>query len=67
MTLDRVVMAFAGIVVLVSLGLGYYVSPYWFLLTAFAGLNLFQASFSGVCIASLIFKMLGVKPGAALR
>jgi hypothetical protein len=67
MTLDRIVMAFAGLVALASLALGYFLSPYWYLLTAFVGLNLVQASFSGVCIASQIFKMLGVKPGAALR
>ena len=39
MNLDRAVLAFAGLVVLISLALGYWVSPYWFLLTAFAGLN----------------------------
>jgi hypothetical protein len=44
MSLDRAVMAFAGCVVLVSLALGHYVSPYWHLLTAFAGLNMVQAA-----------------------
>ena len=67
MTLDRVVLAFAGFVVLVSLALGYYVSPWFFLLTAFAGLNMIQASFSGFCPAALVFKALGVKPGTAFR
>ncbi len=65
MTIDRAVMAFAGIVVLVSLALGYYVSPYWFLLTAFVGLNLFQASFTGFCPMAMLLKKLGVRPGAA--
>ena len=67
MTLDRAVLAFAGMVVLVSLGLGNWVSPWWFLLTAFAGLNMIQASFTGVCPAAMIFKALGVKEGCAFK
>ena len=50
MNLDRAVLAFAGCVVLLSLALGYYVSEYWFLLTAFAGANMLQASITGFCI-----------------
>ena len=67
MTLDRVVLAFAGCVVLVSLTLGFYVSPWWYLLTVFAGVNLFQSAFTGFCLAALVFKALGVKPGPAFR
>jgi hypothetical protein len=67
MTVDRAVMMFAGFVILVSLALGVYVSPYWFLLTAFVGLNLIQASVTGFCPAAKIFKMLGVKSGAAFQ
>ena len=47
MTLDRAVMMFAGFMVLLSLALGFYVSPWWFLLNAFVGLNLIQASVTG--------------------
>jgi Protein of unknown function (DUF2892) len=65
MTLDRMVMAFAGLVILVSLALAELFSPYWLLLTAFVGLNLIQASFSGFCPAALLFKRLGVKAGQA--
>jgi len=65
MTLDRAVMMFAGLLVLVSLVLGYYVSGYWFLLTAFVGLNLVQASITGFCPAAIVFSKLGVKPGIA--
>ncbi|MEX2353292.1 MAG: DUF2892 domain-containing protein, partial [Gammaproteobacteria bacterium] len=54
MNIDRAVMAFAGFVVLVSLALGYMVSPYWFLLTAFVGLNLLQASFTGFCPLAMV-------------
>lgn len=65
MSLDRAVLVFAGSVVLVSLALGYYVSPYWFLLTAFAGFNMIQSSFTGFCPAAKIFRLLGFRPGAA--
>jgi hypothetical protein len=67
MTLDRAVMLLAGLMVIVSLVLGYYVSPYWHLLTAFVGLNLIQASFTGFCPAAIIFKKLGVRAGEAFR
>jgi len=67
MNLDRAVLAFAGIVVLISLTLGYFVSPYWYLLTAFAGLNMLQAAFTRFCLAALVFKALGVKSGNAFR
>ena len=67
MTIDRAVMAFAGLVVLASLSLGYWLNPLWFLLTAFAGLNLIQASFTGFCPAAIVFKRIGVKVGLAFR
>jgi hypothetical protein len=67
MTIDRAVLMFAGLVVLISLALGYYVSPYWFLLTGFAGLNMIQASFTGFCPAALVFKRLGCKSGVAFK
>ena len=65
MALDRVILSFAGFMVLVSVALGVYVSPYWHLLTVFVGLNLIQSSFTGFCPAAMIFKKLGVKPGNA--
>lgn len=67
MSVDRAVMAFAGFVVLASLALGYFFSPWWFLLTAFAGLNLMQASVTGFCPAAIVFKKLGVKSGVAFE
>ncbi|KCZ90506.1 MULTISPECIES: YgaP family membrane protein [Hyphomonas] len=67
MNVDRAVFAFAGVVVSLSLALGYFVSPYWFLLTAFAGLNMFQAAFTGFCPAAMIFKAIGLKPGNAFK
>jgi hypothetical protein len=65
MTLDRMVMAFAGLIVLASLALAQLLSLYWLLLTAFVGLNLIQASFTGFCPAAMVFKRLGAKPGNA--
>lgn len=65
MSIDRVVMAFAGSVILVSLLLGLKVHVYWLGLTAFVGLNLLQAAFTGFCPLAMILKKLGVKPGCA--
>jgi hypothetical protein len=65
MNVDRAVLTFAGLVVLLGLALGYYVNAYWYLLTAFAGLNMVQASFTGFCPAAIVFKRLGVRGGCA--
>jgi hypothetical protein len=65
MTIDRVVLAFAGSVVLAGLLLGLYVHPNWYWLSAFVGANLFQAAFTGFCPLAMILKKLGVRPGAA--
>jgi hypothetical protein len=67
MNIDKAVMAFAGCVVLLSVTLGHFVSPYWFLLTAFAGLNMLQASFTGFCPAAMVFKALGLSGGQCFR
>jgi hypothetical protein len=67
MNIDRVVMAFAGLVVLLSVTLGHYVSPWWLLLTAFVGLNLFQASFTGFCPLAMVLKKAGFSSGQAFR
>jgi hypothetical protein len=67
MTIDSAVLSFAGVVVLSGLILGWWVSPWWFLLTAFAGLNMLQAGVTGVCPAAMIFKRLGIKAGCAFN
>lgn len=67
MTIDSAVLSFAGTVVLVGLILGLLVSSWFFLLTAFAGLNMLQAGFTGFCPAATIFRRLGVKSGCAFR
>ena len=65
MNIDRAVLAFAGSVVIVSLVLAHFISPWWLLLTLFVGLNLLQASFTGFCPLAMILRRLGVKSGNA--
>ncbi len=65
MSIDRAVMAFAGSMILLSLALSQLHSPYWLLFTAFVGLNLLQASFTGFCPAAIVFKRLGLRAGTA--
>lgn len=67
MTVDRAVMMFAGFVVLLSLGLAYYFSPYWYWLTAFVGADLMQASITGFCPAAIVFKRFGLRCGVAFN
>ena len=63
MNVDKAVLAFAGCVVLLGLALGTYVNAYWYLLTAFAGLNMLQAAFTGFCPAAMVMKKLGIGRG----
>ncbi|MBM3562710.1 MAG: DUF2892 domain-containing protein [Alphaproteobacteria bacterium] len=65
MSIDRIVMAFAGTVVLLSLLLAQLFSPWWLLLTAFVGVNLLQAAFTGLCPLAMALKRFGAKSGAA--
>lgn len=65
MSIDRIVLAFAGTMIILSLALAYFVSPYWLLLAGFVGLNLLQSAFTGFCPLAIILRKLGVKPGVA--
>ena len=67
MTIDRAVLMFAGSMVLISVALGHYISPYWLLLTAFVGLNLIQSAITGFCPAALVFRKLGCQSGVAFK
>ena len=67
MTVDRVVMAFAGVTILLSLALAWLFDPYWLGLTAFVGVNLIQAAFTGFCPAAIFFKKLGIPTGCAFK
>jgi hypothetical protein len=65
MCIDRFVLRFAGSMVLVSLLLAHFVSPYWLWFTAFVGANLLQSSFTGFCPLAVILRRTGMKSGAA--
>ncbi|WP_413872518.1 DUF2892 domain-containing protein [Albidovulum sp.] len=65
MSLDRAILAFAGAMVLLSVALTVWVSPYFVWLTVFVGLNLLQSAFTGFCPAAALFRRFGVKPGCA--
>jgi hypothetical protein len=67
MSVERVVFAFAGIMILVSLALSYFISPYWLALAAIIGLNLSQSAFTGFCPMAYVLKKLGLKTGTAFR
>jgi hypothetical protein len=67
MSIDRIVMAFAGAVILISIILSLVYSSYWLVLTAFVGANLFQAAFTGFCPLAIILKKIGMKPGMAFK
>jgi hypothetical protein len=61
MTVERGLRLMAGVMVLLSLALTYYVSHYWMWLTVFIGLNLFQSAFTNWCPAMSILRSLGLK------
>ena len=65
MSIDRIILAFAGAFILVTLALAHYHSANWLWLTAFVGANLFQSAFTGFCPLAIILKRLGNKSGAA--
>jgi hypothetical protein len=67
MNIDRAVLAFAGVVLLLGSALTAFVNPLWILLPVFVGLNMLQASFTGFCPAAIVFKKLGLKSGAAFN
>ncbi|MBZ5525701.1 MAG: DUF2892 domain-containing protein [Acidobacteriia bacterium] len=61
MTVERALRLTAGAFVMASLALGYWVSPWWLLFTAFVGLNLFQSGLTNWCPAMSIFRKLGLR------
>ena len=67
MTLDRSIFLFAGIMVLVSVALTAWVSPFFVWLTVFVGANLVQSSITGFCPAASIFRKFGIKAGCAFQ
>jgi hypothetical protein len=60
MKLEHIIRVMAGTMVLLSISLAHWVSPWWLLLAAFVGVNLIQSAFTGFCPAENIFRKLGV-------
>lgn len=60
MSLDRAIMAFAGVMILVSIALTQFVHPNFWWFTAFIGANLLQSAFTGFCPAGMVMKKLGI-------
>jgi hypothetical protein len=65
MSIDRIVLGFAGTMILVSLVLAVFHSTNWLWLTAFVGANLLQSSMTGFCPLAIVLRKLGVRPGVA--
>jgi hypothetical protein len=64
MSIERLVLAFAGSFILISLILSLLFSPYWLLFTAFVGVNLLQTAFTGFCPLAIILKAFGARPSS---
>lgn len=64
MTVERGVRMLAGVMVLLSLSLAHWFSPWWLVLAAFVGLNLLQSAFTNWCPAMIILRSLGLKDSA---
>lgn len=67
MSIERIVMAVIGVVVLVTLGLSQIHHPAWLWVTAVFGLHLLQMAFTGFCPLAMVLKRMGVKSGPAFQ
>ena len=67
MTIDRLVLMFAGTMIVASTLLAVTISPMFLLLTGFVGANLLQSAFTGFCPLAVLLKRAGVPPGVAYR
>lgn len=67
MNIDRIVMAFAGTVILAGLALSQLYSMTWLWLPAFVGANMLQAAFTGFCPLAIVLKKAGARPGCAFN
>ena len=67
MNIDRIVLIFAGSVILLSLALTHYHNPNWVWLTVFVAANILQAGFTGFCPLAKMLKAIGKQPGQAFK
>jgi hypothetical protein len=61
---ERMVRRLAGVFIIVSLLLAWKVSPWWLVLNAFVGVNLFQSSFTGFCPPEILFRRMEARRNA---
>ena len=61
MTIEKALRIMAGIMILLSVALTHYVSPWWILFTLFIGVNLLQSGFTNWCPAISLFKAMGLR------
>ena len=67
MSIDRVVLAFAGLMILLSVTLSQVHSINWLWFTGFVGVNILQSAFTGFCPLATMLKAIGLKPGQAFN
>ncbi|MDD2240671.1 MAG: DUF2892 domain-containing protein [Kiritimatiellae bacterium] len=67
MTVENGVRIFAGTMILISVALVYFISPWWLLFTAFIGIQLIQSAFTGFCPPSFVLRKLGFKDDASCK
>ncbi|MDH5300459.1 MAG: DUF2892 domain-containing protein [Gammaproteobacteria bacterium] len=65
MSIERIVLAFAGAMILVTLLLAHYHASEWLYFTAFIGVNLLQSAFTGFCPLAKILRAVGARSGTA--
>ena len=65
MTVENGVRIFAGTMVLISVALVYFFSPWWLLFTTFIGVMLIQSALTGFCPPAYVLRKLGLKDGSA--
>lgn len=63
MKMENAIRILAGTMVLISISLAHWISPWWLLLAAFVGANLIQSAFTGFCPAEIVFRKLGIGKG----
>lgn len=67
MNIDQMILFFAGGMILTSLALAYFASPWFLALALFVGINLLQSAFTGFCPLAIILKSMGARPGTAFQ
>ena len=64
MTTEKMIRVLAGSMILMSVFLAHFISPWWLLMTCFVGVNLIQSAFTGFCPAGIVLKRFGIGSGS---